>query len=178
MLVITALVLLLQAPVGGSSAPGLQKSPYFAFVDRDYIFTIEIVRPGVPILNFVSMAEEDAKLLAKNIRIGLGNRKSTVRLLTVETGDVKHPMSVTSLTIRPRSSFGLRIEGEFDNAKELYGAVIRLEDEEFTLEPLSSFDFENLVLKVNRLNLGSPDFRDDWRVLKLDFLGKRSPAPR
>ncbi|NLT65054.1 MAG: hypothetical protein GXX84_00455 [Acidobacteria bacterium] len=178
MFLITALLLLLQAPVSGPSAPGLQKSPYFAFVDREYIFTIEVVKPGVPILNFVSMAQEDAKLLARNIRIGLGNRKSTVRLLTVETGDLKHPMSVASLTIRPRSSFGLRIEGEFDNAKELYGVVIRLKDEEFTLQPLSSFDFENLVLKVNRLNLGSPDFREDWRVLKLDFMGKRSPVRR
>jgi len=29
---------------------------------------------------------------------------------------------------------------------------------------------------VNRLNLASPDFSDDWRVLKLELLGSRSPA--
>jgi hypothetical protein len=156
----------------------LEKSAYFAFADHDYIFTIEVTKPGVPLLNFVSMTDQDISLLAKNVRLTLENRKTAARLFAIEAGDFQQPMAVPSLTIHPRSSFGVRVDGDFGNAKELFGATIRLGAEDFKLVPLTSFDFENLVLKVNRLNLGSPDFSDDWRVLRLELLGSRSPARR
>ena len=152
----------------------LEKSAYFAFVDRDYIFTIEVVKPGVPLLNFVSMADQETRIYAKDIRLALDNRKANAKLLSIETGEFQQPMSVTSIAIRPRSSFGVRIDGDFGNAKQVYGATLRLANEELQLAPLSSFDFEMLVAKVNRLNLGSPDFSEDRRVLKLDPLGTRT----
>lgn len=157
-------------------SPSLEKSSYFAFVDRDYIFTIEVVKPGVPLLNFVSMADEDVKLPAKNVRLSLENRKAAGKLFAVETADARKPMIVYSLTIHPRSSFGVRLEGDFDKAKEFLGVTIRLGKEDLKLAPLTRFDFESLVLKVNGLNLGSPDFSDDWRVLKIEKMGSRSPA--
>ena len=164
------------APPPAVDKQPLKKSAYFAFVDRDYIFTVEIVKPGVPLLNFVSMTEEESRVYAKDIRLDLSNRRGMVKLLSVETGDFKQPMSVASIAIHPRSSFGVRLDGDFGNESELYGATIRLGDEDLQLVPLSRFDFENLVLKVNRLNLGSPDFSDDWRVLKLESIGSRSRA--
>jgi hypothetical protein len=51
-------------------------------------------------------------------------------------------------------------------------------EEDLTLAPLTSLAFENLVLKVNQINLGSPDFRDDWHILKLEAIGTRAPASR
>lgn len=156
----------------------LEKSAYFAFADRDYIFTIEIVKPGVPLLNFVSMTDEDIKLPAKNVRVNPGNRKIAGRLFTIETGDIRQPMSVASLTLHPRSSFGVRLDGDFGDAKEFIAVTIRLGAEELKLAPLTHFDFEGLVLKVNNINLNSPDFSDDWRVLKLQKLGSRTPARR
>jgi hypothetical protein len=152
------------------------KSPYFAFVDHDYIFTIEMVKPGIPLLNFVSMADQNISLPAKNVRLTLEDRKAAARLFAVEPGDFQQAVVVPSLTIHPRSSFGVRIEGDFDKVTELFGATIRLGEEDLKLAPLTSFGFESLVLKVNRLNLGSPDFRDDWRVLRLERLGSRSPV--
>ena len=154
----------------------LEKSAYFAFVDRDYIFTVEGVKPGVFLLNFVSMTDQDISLLAKNVRLTLENRKEPGKLLTIETGDVKQPMSVTSLAIHPRSSFGLRLDGDFGKDKEIYGATIRLGNEDLKLEPMTSFDFDSLVTKVNAINLGSPDFREDWTVLNLHRIGDRQPA--
>jgi hypothetical protein len=154
----------------------LEKSAYFVFVDRDYIFTIEVVKPGVPLLNFVSMSAEEARIYAKDIRLDLGNRKATAKLLAVETGQFQQPMSLTSIAVHARSSFGVRLDGDFGDAKEIYGATIRFGAEDLQLVPLSTFDFENLVLKINRLNLGSPDFSDDWRVLKLEALGSRTPV--
>jgi hypothetical protein len=154
----------------------LEKSSYFAFVDHDYIFTIELVKAGVPILNFVSMTDSENRIYAKDIRLALYSRKAVAKLLSVETGEFQQPMSLSSIAIHPRSSFGVRIDGDFGNAAALYGATIRLGDEDIQLVPLSSFDFEALVAKVNRLNLGSPNFSDDWRVLKLETIGSRSPA--
>ena len=150
------------------------KSAYFAFVDREYIFTIEVVRPGVPIFNFVSMSEEDNTIFAKDIQLTLENQKASGRLFMVDTADPKEPMVMASLRMRARSSFGVRLDGDFGTAGELLGAAVRFGDQNFRLVPLTSFDFEKLAVKINSLNLGSPDFRDDWRVLKLEVLGKRT----
>ena len=159
-----------------SGAKTLDKSAYFAFVDHDYIFTIEVVKPGVPLLNFISMSNVDTKLTAKNIRIELQNRKAAVKLLNIETGDEKEPMRVGWLKIQARSSFGVGLLGDFGNAAEISGAIIRLEDEDLTLAPLPGFDFEYLAARINKINLGSPDFSEDWRVLRFQKLGSRAPA--
>jgi hypothetical protein len=170
------------APPPPTSAPAeskpLDRSAYFAFVDRDYIFTIEMVKPGIPLFNFISMSDEEKLLPAKEVRLTLENRKAPGKFFMIDTGDPKQPVIVPSVRLRPKSSFGVRLQGDFDNAKDLMGVTVRCGGEDFALVPLSSFDFENLALKINRLNLGSPDLREDWRVLKLEAVGTRSPATR
>jgi hypothetical protein len=156
----------------------LDESAYFAFVDREFIFTLEFVKPGVPLFNFVSMVEEEHVLQAKEIRLALENRKVPGKYFVIDTGDPKEPLIVPSLQMRPRSSFGVRLQGDYGDAREIFGAAVRIGNDEFNLVPLSSFDFENLALKVNRINLGSPDFRDDWRVLKLEVMGSREKIRR
>jgi hypothetical protein len=168
-----ALLFLLQAPKPASDAP-IEKSACLAYVDREYIFTIEMVRPGVPLFNFVSMTNEENTIPAKNIRLTLENRKAVVKFFTIDTG--RDPMSVFSTAVHPRSSFGFRLNGEFGDAKELFGATVQMGADDFKLVPLKSFDFETLASKINRINLGSPDFSDDWRVLQLEPMGTRSRA--
>lgn len=155
-----------------------EKSAYLAFVDREFIFTVEVVKPGVPLFNFISMSDKDYNLLAKDVRLTLENRKVPGKIFMVDTGDPKEPMTVASVHMRPRSSFGARLQGDFGAEKELLGAVVRVGDQDMKLVPVTGFDFENLALKVNRLNLGSPDFTDDWRVLKLEAIGTRGPTSR
>jgi len=159
-----------------SSSP--EKSAYMAFVDRDYMFTIEVVKPGVPILNFVSMADTERPLAAKEVRLTLENRKVPGRFFIVDTGDPKQPITTPSLKMRPRSSFGVTLKGDFEGATECSGATITLGSEDFKLVPLTSFQFENLALKINKLNLGSPDFSDDWRLLKFELIGSRTRIRR
>lgn len=174
---ITLLGLLLVAAVVtafAEEASSPKKSAYFAFVDREYIFTIEVIKPGTSILNFVSLIDQEKKLDAKNVVLFLGNRKVAAKLFFVEAGPGQQPIAVSSLQMHPRSSFGFRLQGSFGDATELHGAEIRLDRELFKLAPLSEFDFETLVRKVNRINLESPDFRDDYRVLKLEHIGTRS----
>ncbi|MFH1574599.1 MAG: hypothetical protein ABIG68_11480 [Acidobacteriota bacterium] len=155
-----------------------ETSGYFAFVDRDFIFTIEVVQPGVPLFNFVSMVEEEHQLPAREVRLALQNRTVPATFFLVDTGNPDEPLIVPSLRIRPRSSFGVRLQGEYGENRELYGASVRLGPEDLHLALLSSFEFENLVLKINRINLGSPDFRDDWRVLKIEPMGRRERIRR
>jgi hypothetical protein len=166
-----------QLPTSGfqaEEAESSEKSAYFAYVDPDYIFTIEVVSPGTPLLNFVSMTDREGNLQAKNITLSFGNRQAAVKLFSIEADRYQQPLTVYSLRMHPRSSFGFRLEGSFGKAEELYGAEIKLGEEKFKLVPLSKFDFETLVLKVNRLNLRSPDFRDDFRVLDLKLMGQKS----
>jgi hypothetical protein len=174
------MILLGQLPAGQAdnasakdSDKVLEKSPYYAFVDRDYIFTLEMVKPGVPILNFVSLSENESILLANQIRLTEGIRKIPARLFKVDTGDPKQPVVLATLTIHAKSSFGVTLTGDFDGIKEPSGVTVGIGSEDFRLKPLTSFDFENLALKINRINLNSPDFSDDWRVLKLEYLGSR-----
>jgi hypothetical protein len=184
---ITLLLLLLQqppiqvpaqTPQPGDEAKPVQKSAYLAFVDHDYIFTLEMVKAGIPLLNFVSMADKDQSLAATQVRLTLDNRKVPGRFLIVDTGSPDEPVTAPSLKMRPRSSFGVRLQGEFGGAREVWGATIGLENEDLKLVPLSSVEFENLVLKVNRINLGSPDFTDDWKALKLEQIGTRTAVRR
>ncbi len=181
MLLLFSLTAQLSPEAVGKVAPEptpLDRSAYFAFVDRDFIFTVEIVKPGIPLLNFVSMTDQDSKLLAKNVRFTLENRKAIARAFAIETGTSSQSIPTVTMTIHPRTSFGVRVNGEFNDAREFLGATIRLGNEELKLAPLSNFDFEILVAKVNQINLGSPDFSEDWRVLKLRKMGERSPVRR
>jgi hypothetical protein len=178
-------ILLLAFLAGNPISPWLQSaqseletSAYFAFVDRDYIFTVEVVDPGVLLFNFVSMTSEEKSAAAKQIRVRLANRTVIPNFFLIDTGDPKQPISAPSVNMRPRSSFGARIRGDFGDARELNGVSIRVGEEEFKLQALGSIAFENLVIKVNRINLGSPNFREDWEVLKLELLGRRDPASR
>ena len=161
-----------------SDTKTLEKSRYFAFVGRDFIFTLEMYKPGVPILNFVSMVDTEYNLFAKEIRLTLESRKVPAKFFIVDTGNPKEPVIIPSVRMRPRSAFGVTLRGDFGEEKEPAGVTVRVGDEDLKLVPLASFDFENLALKVNRLNLRSPDFGDDWRILKLETLGTRERARR
>src|SRR5207247_4366968 len=52
-----------------SDTKTLEKSRYFAFVGRDFIFTLEMYKPGVPILNFVLIVDSDYNFFVKEIRL-------------------------------------------------------------------------------------------------------------
>jgi hypothetical protein len=170
-----------QVPVKPSmqvGSEGIENSSYFAFVDRDFIFTLEIIDEGVPIINFVSMVDEENHIRAENVRLILEHRRVPGKYFLIDTANPKEPVIVPSIRFRPRSAFGVRIGGEFGDIREVSGVTVGLGTEEFKLAPLSSFDFEKLVLKVNKINLGSPNFRDDWRFLELEPLGSRERLRR
>jgi hypothetical protein len=152
-----------------------EKSPYLAFIDHDYMFTIEVVKAGVLLLNFVSMSDSERSLQAKDVRLTLETRKVPARFFIVDTGDPKQPMTTPSLKMRPRSSFGVSLKGDFGGEREFPGATVTVGAEDLRLVPLTAFQFENLAIKINRINLNSPDFTEDWAVLRFERIGSRVP---
>ncbi len=125
-------------PPAANRAP-LDKSAYFAFVDREYIFTIEMVKPGVPLFNFISMTDAEQLLPAKEVRLTLDGRKAPGKFFLVDTGNPKEPVIIPSVRLRPKSSFGVRLQGEFGDTRELLGVTVRCGPDDFPLVPLSSF---------------------------------------
>ena len=62
-------------------------------MDREYIFTVEVVKPGVLLFNFISMVDKDQNLQAKQIRLTLENRKIPGKFFIIDTGDPKEPVT-------------------------------------------------------------------------------------
>jgi hypothetical protein len=150
------------------------QSAYLAFVDRDFMFTVEVVSPGVPILNFVCLdIDGEPHLMAKQVRLLMDGRKIPAAFFLIDTGDPKQPVLAPSLKMKPRSSFGVRLKGEYAGAREFQGAFITVGNEEFKLNPIPNFNFESLVKQINAINLESPDFSEDWQVLHLSVIGTR-----
>jgi hypothetical protein len=87
-------------------------------------------------------------LAAKEVRLTLESRKVPARFFVVDTGDPKQPITTPSLKMKPRSSFGVRVQGDFGEVKEFLGATITAGNEEFRLIPITSFDFENRTFLI------------------------------
>ena len=76
-----------QAPPGEGGAKPMEKSSWFAFVDREYIFTCEVTRPGEVLFNFVSMTDKEESLAAKLVRLTFDNRRVPATFFVIETGN-------------------------------------------------------------------------------------------
>ncbi len=161
---------------GGSGAGGETKASkrHFAFVDFDFIFTLELVRPGVPILNFVLPGKGNYFLKADDIRILAGIKLYRPRLMEVDTGQARDSMRISGIQVHPHSSFGLTLLGDFAGVDAIDRVSIRMGSNQFQLEAIDGESFEVLARQVNRLNLLSPDIREDYRVLKILPRGRRT----
>lgn len=147
---------------------------WFAFVDYEFLFTLELVRPGTPILNFVNMGRSSPYLNVSEIRLVSGIKLYRPQLFRIDTSDDKDPMRIASLHVLPKSSFGLTLMGQDIRELESIDKVtIKLGSNQFYLQALEEAAFETLVKKVNQISLISPDIREDFRVLDLRPLGRR-----
>ena len=155
-------------------APPAQPSgQLFAFVDYDFIFTLELVRPGVPILNFVHAGKGNYFLKADEIRIIAGIKLYRPRLFEVDTSVAKDPMRISGLRVHPHSSFGLTLVGDLAGLEAIDKVTVKLGADLFQLQPMDKTAFEVLAKQVNQLNLLSPDIREDFRVLEIRPCGSR-----
>jgi hypothetical protein len=92
----------------------------------------------------------------------------------MDTGIEGQTITIPGSKIHARSAFGLALKGDFTGLEKLDKVVVRLKNETFELEPVSKNDFDLLAAKINKISLGSPDIREDYRVLRIPLKGKRT----
>lgn len=149
------------------------RNKHFAFVDHQQVFTIEITESNVPILNFVNLTNGEFQLLPRNIVLMAEEKRLPVTFFQIDTGLEGQSITTSSVKVRAYSSFGVALKGDFAGISKLDKVAIRLAKESFELEPMSPTEFDQLALKINKINLKSPDIRDDYRILRIKPLGSR-----
>ncbi|MBI3656368.1 MAG: hypothetical protein HY232_08080 [Acidobacteria bacterium] len=147
---------------------------HFVFVDYEYIFTLELTDNKTPILNFANITDHRHTLSPSHIQLFSRGRRYPVKFLVMDTGNDRETITIPSTKIYAHSSFGYALKGDFNHLDKLDRATVRLNGAVIDLEPVSKNDFEMLAHKINRINLASPDIRDDFRVLRIALKGKRT----
>lgn len=152
-------------------------SRYFAYIDGEVIWTVENSQGQPPILNIVTFSDVTSPLRPAQIRIyDPRGKRLEVRELKIETGDPKDPYRTKNLRVLGRSFIGVLIEMKDAGFDEASRVEIHWNGRVYELTPLNALDFNILAEKINNININSPDIRDDFRVLKLETLGKSYPA--
>lgn len=173
--------MLILAVAGAAQLPRIADKPsghHFAYVDARFIFTLELYNERTPILNFVNITDEQHLLRPADIELVAEGRRYRVKFLSVDTGAGQDQVLVPSIKMHPRSSFGILLKGDFEGLKSLDRVAIRFEREVYELAALSPLDFEFLVQKINKVNLNSPNIEEDYSILGIEHLGKRTLRTR
>lgn len=165
-------------PPAGAQTQEQPSRRHFIFLDQEIILTLELVRPGVPIFNFVNLGNGSYLLQASDVRIISGIKMHRPVLFDVETSTRDDPLRVSAIKVHPHSSFGITLKGNIEGIAEIDRVTVELGPSRFELQSLSPQGFEALSRKISKLNLISPDIRDDFRVLELNTIGSRKAIPR
>lgn len=171
--------LLLCSAASFATGPETQPSRrHFIFLDQEFILTLELVRPGVPIFNFINLGNGSYQLAASDIRIIAGIKLFHPNLFDVETSNRRDPLRVGSMRVHPHSSFGVTLRGSLETVEAIDRVSIQLGNDRFELRSISLAEFDDLSKKISQINLISPDIREDFRVLELKPLGTRKHIPK
>ncbi|MBI4444482.1 MAG: hypothetical protein HY645_01130 [Acidobacteria bacterium] len=163
--------------------PPPEASRCHAFVDYENVWTFEMVqnREGerVPILNIITLSEGEWDFRLEQIQIvNKQGKRAQVKKFSLDTGDPQKPYETNYLKILGNSFIGLDLQGEFDDFAEPAHVLIDLGDQRFELVPIESGRFDEMAEKINQVNFDSPNVKEDFNILKIEPIGKRSPKPR
>ena len=75
------------------------------------------------------------------------------------------------------SFIGLELLGSFNDFAEPASVSIDLGENRFELKSVDCAEFERLAEKINRINVDSPDVREDFEVLEINPLGRIDLKP-
>ena len=150
---------------------------HFVFLDHEFVFTVELVKEGIPILNFINLGKRNYFLQASAVRIISGIKLYRPQLFDVETALNKDPLRVSAMKIHSHSSFGVTLIGGLSDVTKMDRVTIRIGQERFEFQSISAEFFNALSEKITQINLLSPDIRDDFRVLDIRPMGQRRRLP-
>lgn len=158
-------------------------SPCHVFIDNGHIWTLETVQsPGgarVPILNIITLIPGEWDFRPGQIHIhNKQGKQAQLQKFSMDTGVAGEPYTMRYLKVLGNSFIGLDLIGECDDFAEPARVIIDLGDHRFKLQAMDCSEFEALAEKINQVNFDSPDIREDFEVLKIEFLGTKGPRPK
>ncbi len=169
--------LMLALGLFGCAAAASASGRHLIYAQYDFIFTFEFTAQNEPILNIVHFTDQALPLRAQNILlVDDQGREVKVDRIILETGDSADPYLTPIMKILPNSFIGLVLKGKFDAVKGFKSVAVQLGNLLFHLDAVSAPAFDGAAEKINKMNFDSPDVREDFRVVKMDFLGRKEPA--
>ncbi len=170
-------VLVLSAAVPHLAAEPLKASLCHAFVDYDFILTLEVVRSKAtvtPIFNMVSLAAGEWELQPGQFKVVDSQGKPVpVENFSFDTGDPNNPQRAPYLKLRGGDSAGFDLVGPFSTVDAISRVSLDLGKERLVLEPMDCDAFEDLLDRVSRLDFGSGNVMGAFQTLNLQLMGER-----
>lgn len=178
-------LILLLAPValkGQNPSNPPPTSHCHLFIDQENIWTLETVEDGgeeiVPILNIITFSPGKWEFRPRQIHIfDADGREARVEKFSMETGSLEGAYLSTFMPVLGNSFIGLELLGSFNDFAEPASVLIDLGESRFELQSVDCAEFERLAEKINRINLDSPDIREDFEVLEINPLGRIDLKP-
>jgi hypothetical protein len=169
--------------LGAQAVDPASAATCFVFIDTRFIWTLEIAetpdgRP-VPILNIVTLdrGEWDFRPAQVNLINGEG-RIADIKRFSINTGVDGEPYLTNYLKVLGNNFIGVDLTGDFEEFRQLREVRIELGENLFRLTPVHPVAYDSLASKINQINVASPDIREDFRVLGINFLGERELLDR
>ena len=158
---------------------GAEASRCHAFVDYDFIATLEVVRNRTavtPIFNIVALASGDWEIAPSQMEI-VDDRGKTrkVGTFSFDSGDPDNPYSSPYLEVRGGQFAGVDLVGDFDGVTALSKVDLDVGEDTLTLQPMDCSEFEKLADQIGQLEIGSADMIAAFSVLNIPLLGTRTP---
>lgn len=174
-LLIPLLLLWLGFPLRG--APAAEPSLCHAFVDYDFIWTLELIRTRsgtTPILNVITLSAGEWEVQPSQIHVeDESGTRVPIENFSFDSGDPENPYKNPYLKIRGGDFAGLDLVGDFDSVEALSLVQIELAEDLLTMQPMDCNAFEELLDKVSRLEMGSGNSVAAFQVLNIQLLGDR-----
>jgi hypothetical protein len=166
--------------LGGSTQRAVaqpEPSLCHAFVDLDFIWTLEIIRTRqatTPILNVVALASGEWEIQPGQLRlVDPEDQTIAVENFSFDSGDPSNPHLVPYLKLRGGDVAGLDLIGDFRDVRGLRRVEVELGPDRFVLEPLDCTDFEDLVDRIGQMEIGRGNVIAAYQVLNIQLKGQR-----
>ena len=148
-----------------------------AFVDYDFVWTLEVVRQRAsvtPILNAIAFASGEWEVQPSQIKI-TDDKGATLKVedFSFDSGDPNSPYLNPYFKLRGGEFIGMDLIGDFATVDALSRVEIDAGRDRFILEPIDCNAFEDLADKIGQLEIGTGDQVATFQMLNIPLIGTR-----
>lgn len=148
-----------------------------AFVDYDFIWTLEVVRQRAavtPILNVVAFSSGEWEVQPAQIKItDEKGAERKVEDFSFDSGDPAKPYLNPYFKLRGGEFIGMDLIGDFSTVDAFSRVEIETGKDRFILEPMDCNSFEELADKIGELEIGTGNQVAAFQMLNIQLLGER-----